>query len=101
MKQKRLPFSITLLPEHKQLFQELADERALSLSAWLVQAGLSYARSAKRSKGKNADTEFWPSGWRKSIKCHVCGKMHDPLEAHPEIGKYDDYELTLGQVRQS
>jgi hypothetical protein len=83
------------------LFEELAAERDLSIGAWLIQAGLSYARSAKRSKGKNANASFWPSGWSKDVKCHVCGKLHDPQEAHPEIGSYDDYERQIGKVRET
>lgn len=91
---------IYLGTENLELFREMALARDLSLSAWLVQAGLSYARSAKRSFGKNAEAAFWPSGWKKSVKCHVCGKFHDPKEAHAELGDYDEFEREQGQVRE-
>lgn len=70
-------------PETKQLFSEAAEQRDMNLGPWLIQAGFSYARSAKRSSPKNAQAFVWPSGWPKDRVCGECSKLgHDPKEAH-------------------
>lgn len=75
----------------------------MTLAGWLVQAGLSYARSAKRSAPKNTSSDYWPSGWKKSERCMVCHAktFHDPMEFHQDVfaGSYDEEDKKLGKVR--
>lgn len=78
MKPIRRPFTVYLNDETKALFREYASKRDMDLSAWLLQAGLSYVRSAKKSEHKNAATTHYPSGWPRNIKCPECRKSHDP-----------------------
>jgi hypothetical protein len=86
MKTLLQPVVVRLRPEVKQAFKEAAADRMMPLSTWLVQAGLSYLRSAKKSATKNVKAQNWPSGWAKDSLCFHCMRAgHDPA-SHAEVG---------------
>lgn len=91
---------VYLSPETKAEFQRRAELRELTVSSWLLQAGLAYERMAKRGEKKHDDAkpETWASGYPKELVCFHCKKAcHDPAvehadqypELHPDFWRYD------------
>ena len=85
--------SFQLSPELHADAVEAAQQRELTLSAWIRQAMFAYIRSSKRNNSKytKLDRLNWPSGYPKNAVCIACDECHgnDPALVHPdyEFGK--------------
>lgn len=83
MASTRKTITLRLRPEHHVRFADAAAARDLTLSAWLVQAALSYeakgARFAKHYRSADQPT------------CSVCGHRHAKGAPHAEIRETDPW----------
>ena len=102
------PYTMYLPPSDKMLFEELATQRGMSLTVWLLQAGRAYAKTARKFNNQlklesKPSEQRWPSGWPKAAKCGFCGlRTHDPLDAHsdwePNEAFWSDAEAEAAQA---